>query len=393
MSGRSESRALRVVVVGAGVAALETCLALRALAGARVQLTLVSPERWYESKPAAVGEPFGVAQVRRFDLDRIAADVGAERVVATASSVELDQKRLLFDGWHPIGYDALVLACGATPVGAIPGAVTFAGPREVPVVRAVVEQIATGGPQRLVFAVPSNVGWTMPLYELALLTATHLADRGGRGSLAIVSPEPSPLPAFGAAVSREVRAVLDRRGIAFHGERMPIEFRGGALRTSPSGVVTADRVIALARLRGVRITGIPVDGDGLVRTDVFGRVGDLPDVYAAGDITDFPIKQGGIAAQQADSVASTIAADAGADVSPLPFKPMLRGLLLTGDGELYLSSDIAGGSGDTSEVEHEPAWWPPVKIPGVHLSTYLARLAAESRPAGQSAGSNREVFR
>jgi hypothetical protein len=66
---------------------------------------------------------------------------------------------------------------------------------------------------------------------------------------------------------------------------------------------------------------------------------------------------------------------------------------LTGDGELYLSSDIAGGSGDTSEVEHEPAWWPPVKIPGVHLSTYLARLAAESRPAGQSAGSNREVFR
>ena len=378
MDRRFEMRAFRVVVVGSGVAAIETCLALRALAGTRVQLTLVSPERWYVSKPAAVGEPFGVAQVRRFDLDRIAAEIGAEHVLATASSVEADQKRLLVDGGRPIGYDALVLACGATPVGAIPGAVTFGGSRDVPLVRAVVEQIANGEAERLVFAVPSNVGWTMPLYELALLTARHLADHGGRGSLAIVSPEPAPLPAFGAAGSREVRSLLEKWDIAFHGERTPVEFRGGALRTSPTGMVAADRVLALARLRGVRIAGISGDSDGLLRTDVFGRVGDLPDVYAAGDITDFPIKQGGIAAQQADSVASTIAADAGADVPPVPFKPVLRGLLLTGDGERYLSSDIVGGSGDTSEVEREPSWWPPVKIPGRYLGPYLAGIAAEA---------------
>jgi len=58
-------RPLHVVVVGGGVAAIETCLALRALAGTRVQLTIVSPERWYESKPAAVGELFGVAPTQR----------------------------------------------------------------------------------------------------------------------------------------------------------------------------------------------------------------------------------------------------------------------------------------------------------------------------------------
>ena len=379
MDSRSGMRPLHVVVVGGGVAAIETCLALRALAGTRVQLTIVSPERWYESRPPAVGELFGVAPVRRFDIDRIAAEIGAERVVGAAASVEADQKRLLVDGWHPIGYDALVLACGATPVGAIPGAVIFAQPREVPLVRAVIDQVATGKTERLVFAVPSNVGWTMPLYELALLTARHLADHGARGSLAIVSPEPAPLPAFGAAASREVRGLLDRCDIAFHGERTPIEFRGGELQTSPSGVVAADCVLALARLRGVHIAGIPVDSDGLLRTDVFGRVGDLPDIYAAGDITDFPIKQGGIAAQQADSVASTIAADAGADVPPLPFKPVLQGLLLTGDGDRYLSSDIVGGSGDTSEVEDEPAWWPQVKIPGRYLGPYLAGIAEDAR--------------
>ena len=381
MDSLSEMRPLRVVVVGAGVAAIETCLALRALASTRVQLTLVCPDQWYESKPAAVGEPFGVAAVRRFDLDRIAADLGAKRVHGTASSVEADQKRVLVDGRHPVDYDALVLACGATPVGAVPGAVTFAGPRDVPLVRAVIDEIATGEATRLVFAVPSNVGWTMPLYELALLSARHLADRGARRSLAIVSPEPSPLPAFGAAASREVGDLLEHWEVAFHGQRTPIEFRDGELRTSPSGVVPADRVLALARLRGVRIDGVPVDSDGLVRTDMFGRVDDLPDVYAAGDITAFPIKQGGIATQQADSVASTIATDAGADVPPHPFEPVLRGLLMTGEGERYLSSHITGGSGETSAVETEPAWWPPVKIPGRYLGPYLAGIAGVPEPA------------
>jgi sulfide:quinone oxidoreductase len=376
-------RPLRVVVVGAGVAAIETCLALRALADARVTLTLVAPGRWYESKPAAVGEPFGAATVHRFDLDRIAADVGAERVRESASLVDSDRNRLLVDDGHRIGYDALVLACGAIPAGAVPGAVTFAGLQDAPLVRAVVDEMAAGEARRLVFAVPSNVGWTMPLYELALLSAKHLADRGARGSLAIVSPEPSPLPAFGAAASREVHGLLDEREIAFHGGRTPIEFRDGALRTSPGGTVPADHVVAIPRLRGVRLDGIPADADGLVRTDRFGRVAGVHDVYAAGDITAFPIKQGGIAAQQADAVALTIAAHSGARVLALPFKPVLRGLLLTGDGERYLSSEITGGSGDTSTADSDPTWWPPVKIPGRYLGPYLAGIAAESRPVTQ----------
>ena len=57
---------------------------------------------------------------------------------------------------------------------------------------------------------------------------------------------------------------------------------------------------------------------------------DLEDVFAAGDIANFPIKQGGLAAQQADAAAEAIAAEAGAQVDPQPFKPVLRGILLTG---------------------------------------------------------------
>ena len=70
------------------------------------------------------------------------------------------------------------------------------------------------------------------------------------------------------------------------------------------------------------------------------------DVYAAGDITTFTVKQGGIAAQQAEAAAEAIAAAAGVEIEPRPFRPVLRGLLLTGDGPRYLHGELTGGAGN-----------------------------------------------
>ena len=125
-------RPLRVVVVGGGVAALEVCLGLQTLAGDRVELVIVAPEPAFEFKPAAVGEPFGVSAVHRFDLAEVARGLGAELIHGTASAVEADQRRLLVDGWRPVSYDALVLAAGAIPIGAVPGAITLPGRRMCP---------------------------------------------------------------------------------------------------------------------------------------------------------------------------------------------------------------------------------------------------------------------
>jgi sulfide:quinone oxidoreductase len=372
MSEPYELRPLRVVVVGGGVAAVETCLALRALAGERVELVIVAPGPELELKPAAVGEPFGVAHVTRFDLAQVAADVGATLVRGTASAVEADQRRLLVDAWHPVSYDALVIAVGATPVGAVPGAVTFAGPRDVPVVRELVREIAAGGAARVAFAIPSETSWALPAYELALLSSSHL----GAARVCIVTPEAAPLQVFGAEASRAVRRLLADRDITFHGERTPVEVHGGILHTSPPGGVPADRVVALPRLRGIHLAGLPVDVDGFVPTDAHGRIAGLADVYAAGDVTDFPVKQGLIATQQADAVAEAIAEDAGARIEPQPFRPQLRGLLLTGEGERYLAPDAEGG------LDPEPEWWPPVKIPGRFLGPYLAGLASDGPRAG-----------
>ena len=55
-----------VVVAGAGVAGLETALALQALAPEHVSVELIAPEEEFVYRPLAVAEPFHVGEVRRF---------------------------------------------------------------------------------------------------------------------------------------------------------------------------------------------------------------------------------------------------------------------------------------------------------------------------------------
>jgi sulfide:quinone oxidoreductase len=114
-------------------------------------------------------------------------------------------------------------------------------------------------------------------------------------------------------------------------------------------------------------------------------------VYAAGDCTQFPLKQGGIATQQADAVATAIAADVGAVSESPPVSPVIRGLLLTGLTPRYLRSDIGTGQ---SVVDTEPLWWPPAKIVGRYLTPFLATqlgLAPSLSEASRAAAVEVEV--
>ena len=126
--------------------------------------------------------------------------------------------------------------------------------------------------------------------------------------------------------------------------------------------VAVDRIVTVPRLVGPSLRGIPSGRDGFIHTDAHGRVPGLDDVFAAGDATAFPVKQGGLAAQQADAVAEAIAASAGVDIDPQPFRPILRGTLLTGGPARYLRADISGAAGDDSIVSGEALWWPPNKL-------------------------------
>jgi sulfide:quinone oxidoreductase len=164
---------------------------------------------------------------------------------------------------------------------------------------------------------------------------------------------------------------------------------GGWLDVSPGRRrLAVDRVVTLPRLAGPRLRGIPCGRDGFIHTDAYGRVDALDGVFAAGDATAFPVKQGGLAAQQADAVAEAIAASAGADIEPQPFRPVLRGVLLTGGSPRYLRSDISGAAGDDSTVAREPLWWPPNKLCGRYLAPYLTSqigAAADVMPQDRDA--------
>ena len=159
----------------------------------------------------------------------------------------------------------------------------------------------------------------------------------------------------------------------------------------------ADRVVTLPLLVGPRVSGLPADADGFIPVDRHGRVAGLDDVYAAGEVTSFPLKQGGLAAQQADAVAEVIAARAGAALTPTPFRPVLRGLLMTAGAPLYLRSEPHRAPAQTSvaidEPDHhhrratvsaasdQPLWWPPAKIAARYLAPYLATARPTSRAA------------
>jgi sulfide:quinone oxidoreductase len=367
----------RVTIVGGGVAALEALLALRALAEERVEIELVSPDPEFTYRPLAVAEPFGMGAAHRYDLVRIVQDQGAVLHLAGVRAVQPEGRRLVTWDGRSLDYELLLLAIGARATLAIPGSVSIQGPGYTSRFRTVLRELEQRRIRRLTFAVPHAASWPLPLYELALLTAARVRarvrERGLRKvELRLVTHESEPLELFGSRASAAVRELLAERNVVLHTSRAPVEAREGELVTVPGGSIPAERVVSLPRPLGPAVPGLPHDHEGFVPVDPHGLVDGLEDVYAAGDATTCPIKQGGVAAQQADAAAEAIAARAGAPVEPKPFRPVLRGLLLTGGTPRYLRAEVSGGRGEDWNVSEHALWWPPSKVAGRYLAPYLA---------------------
>jgi sulfide:quinone oxidoreductase len=366
---RAESA--RVVIAGGGVAGLEACLALRSfLDEGQLAIDLLCPQPCFEYRPLAVLEPFDGAPSWRMELATFAADQSARLVRGALTAIDPDRRLAIPDYGDPLPYDALLVCVGARPVRAVRGAITFRGSRDAELVRAALELLDGA---TIAFTAPLGAFWTLPLYELAILAAARLRSRA-RVLLAV--PEATPLRAFGARASTAVGELLAAHGIEFRGGVRPVAADAGELELDDGERIRTDVVVALPALRGRPIEGLPQDAEGFVTVDDHGRVEGLDAVYAAGDMTTFPLKQGGLATQQADAAADTILARLGLPIVPRRFEGILRGVIYTDREPSYLRADTAPQSWSM--------WWPPSKIAGRHLAPTWP--FAPERPARPRSG-------
>ncbi|MEU5717724.1 FAD-dependent oxidoreductase [Streptomyces sp. NPDC020403] len=269
-----------VVVVGAGMAGVQTAVALREQ-GFSGPVTLIGaePHQPYDRPPLSKAVLLGKAEDSAFDVDFEALDItlrlGVDVTGLRAGAHELDTP------YGPVPYDVLVLATGAEPVGlpgsdGVPGVHLLRTLDDAARLRPVLER------QHDVVVV--GAGWIGAEFTTAAraagcaVTVVEAADRPLAGTL------PAEVAAPMAAWYAESGAEL------LTGARVD-RVEPGAVHLTDGRAVPAGAVIvgigarpATGWLAG---SGIALGPDGSVLADRSLHTS-LPDVYAVGDCASFP---------------------------------------------------------------------------------------------------------
>ena len=376
----------RALIAGGGPAAIEGALALRRALAPGSEIVLIAPNQDFVYRPLTVAEPFGGGEPWSYPFGRIAELAGAAHRRDALAGVDVEAREAVLDSGDRLGYEALLVAVGARPVETIPGAITFRGSDGDPEFAAAIGRLRSGGGQ-IVFKAPHRMRWTLPLYELAMLCAAEFEEHGERPvTVSIVTPEPEPLAIVGGEVSAELTARLRELRIRLHLSADPLSRH--PLAEPRQG--TSDRVVvALPHWTGRSIPGLPNTDEGFLTTDENQRVIDAPAVYAAGDITDYEVKQGGLATEQADAAATTIAADLGYTTRPGSVEPILRARLYTRGKPLFMRARLGDAHRHAPEAADTPLWQPGTKLFGRHLAPFLAEIALAERVDAMAPGAAR----
>jgi len=378
----SPTQPLQVLIAGGGVAALEAALALRELAGALVSLQLLAPSPEFSYRPLTVREPFAYAPAERYSLAELAEHVGAELIPGEFAYLDAQRSVVHTAADAELPYDALLLALGARVKEPFSHVATLDDRRMDAVLHGVVQDVEEGYARSIAFVAPARMGWPLPLYELALMTAARAHDMGVSVALTVITPEPAPLALFGKDVGEALSELLDEAGIGVvTGVQAQVPEPGQIVLMPGERTLQASRIVALPELYGPAVRGLEAGEHGFIRIDSHCRVRGVTNVWAAGDATESEVKFGGLAAQQADAAAESIAALAGAALTPNPLAPEIHGILLTGREPRYLSARLAGNRGFDGQLTTEPTWSPVAKITARYLTPYLQQAAPLRKPS------------
>ena len=106
--------------------------------------------------------------------------------------------------------------------------------------------------------VPNETTWSLPLYELALMTARQAWTMGAdRLEIVFVTPEDRPLAIFGGPASETVAELLGGAGIEFVGSAYTTVERSHLIVDPGGRRIDVNRVVSLPRLEGTAHPGRP----------------------------------------------------------------------------------------------------------------------------------------
>jgi sulfide:quinone oxidoreductase len=365
---------LKVLIVGGGTAALEAAFRLQRVAAAQVEMTILAPDDHFVTHAMAVLVPFASGHLPKEPLARLAADAGARLRTGRMASVDSAAHEVVTADGEALPYDALLIAIGGVQRSPLPHALTFGAAGSEERMHGLVQDLEYGYVRSIAFVVPPEATWPVPLYELALMAAGRAYDQCQHCVVTVATHERAPLEMFGPEVSQALASRLGAAGIAIRtGVQASVRKAGELQFGGQVEHLDVDRIVTLPVLDGPAVTGLPHDARGFLPVDEHGRVEGVRDVYAAGDVTHHPVKQGGLACQLADAAAEAIAARAGVAIEPKPYTPTLRGVLLTGRGAIALGRDDAA-AGDVPDIAEGALWWPLTKIAGQELARHIAGL-------------------
>ena len=321
----TERDKLRVLIVGGGIAALETVLALHDLAGERVAITLLAPNDEFVYRPMTVREPFAYARAARYPLASILGESGAEHVADKLDHVDPETQTVHTEGGASLEYDALVLALGAKLYPRFEHAITIDDGRMDEALHGLIQDVE----ERLPEERRVRRAWAHGMAAAAVRARPHDRRSGiRRGRRARCDDrDPRGRAAGGLrqggqrwrrAAARRQRDPHDHLGV--RGDTR--SRRGRDQPRRPPAACRARRRAAGALRAGRRAACRSANTASSLSTG-FCRVPGAGPVFAAGDAVDFPIKQGGVGSQQADVVAESIAALAGAEIEPHAFEPVI----------------------------------------------------------------------
>ncbi|GAA2078420.1 FAD-dependent oxidoreductase [Streptomyces albiaxialis] len=273
----------RVVIVGAGMAGVQTAVQLREQGWpGSVRLIGAEPHAPYDRPPLSKAVLLGKGEAAEhpvFDIDFAA--LGIELELGRTVTGLRPGEHLLDTEAGPVRYDRLVIATGAEPV-ALPGSEGVPG---VHLLRTLDDAarlrpvLAAGGDVVVVGA-----GW------IGAEFATAARERGCR--VTVVEAAPRPLPgALPAEVSEPMRAWYEEAGAELRTGVAVASVEQGAVVLADGTRLPADAVVVGI---GARPATGWLDGSGLelgAHREVLADAGlrtSAEDVYAVGDCASFP---------------------------------------------------------------------------------------------------------